>query len=56
MLSGLLRLYERGYSLTPVVISRSDYNPTEGLGTEVMNRTEAFCSVPVMAADLVVYT
>lgn len=41
LLSGLPRLYERGYSLTPVDISESDYNPTEGLGTEVMNRNRS---------------
>lgn len=29
LLAGLLRLCERGYSLTPVDISQSDHNPTE---------------------------
>lgn len=39
---GLPRLYERGYSLTPIDISKSYYNATEGQGTEVMNWNRSF--------------
>lgn len=40
LLLGLPRLYERGYSLTPVDISQSDHDPTEEQRTEHMNRKQ----------------
>lgn len=41
LLLGLPRLYERGYSLTPVDISQSDHNPTEEQRTEHMNQNKS---------------
>lgn len=42
LLLGLRRLYERGYSLTPVDISQSNHNPTEEQRTEHMNWNRSF--------------